>query len=613
MTLPTRSLLPRALAATTLAVALARAHAEPTPAPATPTPPPATEPLNPYAHETRAQKDARMAWFREARFGMFIHWGVYAVPQGEFEGKRNDGLGEWLLWIEKVPVERYKQYAAEFTAAQYDPEAWADLAQEAGMRYMVITSKHHDGFALFDSAVSTWDAVDSSPAKRDLIAPLADAARRRGLKFGLYYSQSQDWIHAGGGKMSMAEGTGWDEAHKGSFDDYLRRIAVPQVNEILARFRPDILWWDTPVWMDRDTDTDRARADLLIPSIRLSPGIITNDRLGRGYGGDTATPEQNIPATGYKDRDWEVCMTINDTWGFKSYDHNWKSSAELIRMLCDISGKGGNFLLNVGPTADGLIPPEITERLRAIGAWMKVNNEAIYGTVAGPFQRQPWGRATRRDHADGTTLYLHVFDWPTDGRLRVLGLRSLPASARLLANGTTLTATRDGDDLLIKLPASATDAVSSVIKLEIAGQLDVESVTLKPAADGTLTLLPPMAEIGSHEHGTPVIHGDRIENWTNAKASVQWTFRVPAAGTYEVIADASGEATTRLRLEIDRTATPAGETDIPLSGALDRYQPTPLGRVTVPAGTHTLTLQPAKDKKLWKTMNLRSVRLVPAQ
>lgn len=568
--------------------------------------------VNPYENETREQRNARMAWFREARFGMFIHWGVYAVPQGEYEGKRNGGLGEWLMWIAKIPVAKYKAYAPQFTASKYDPDAWAALAHEAGMRYIVITSKHHDGFALYDSEVSDWDAVNASGAKRDLIAPLAKATRERGMKFGLYYSQSQDWVHPGGGKMNKQEGEGWDDAHKGDFDTYLRDFAAPQVREILTNYKPDILWWDTPVWMDKGRPIDRERANHLIPLISLVPGIITNDRLGGGYGGDTTTPEQNIPAIGYKDRDWEVCMTMNDTWGFKSYDHNWKSSADLIRKLCDIVSKGGNFLLNVGPTAEGVIPPESVERLKDIGAWMKVNSEAIYGTTAGPFRRLPWGRCTRKTDGDRTTLYLHVFDWPVDGRLRVLGLHSVPESITSLAGGNSLSAARDGNDLVISLPDESPDSIVSVIKLQFASPLEVDAVTLKQDDQGVVTLTPPMAEIGSHEHGSPVATGEFIRDWNNTRATVQWTFKINQPGAFAVIADAAGHGSTRLRLDLNGVKSAAAEVDIALSGSLDAYQPTELGRITVgESGVHTLTLRPSREKDAWKPMQLRGIRLVP--
>ena len=267
--------------------------------------------------ETQQQRDARMKWWRDARFGMFIHWGVYAVPAGTYRDQQIGGIGEWIMRRAEIPVVEYRAFAKQFNPVKYDPDAWAALAKEAGMKYIVITSKHHDGFALFPSDVTDWDVADATPYGKDLIGPLADAARGQGLKFGLYYSQAQDWTHPGGAKAGLQDGDGWCEEHKGSFDKYLQEIAVPQAREILTRYRPEILWWDTPHLMTPE------RADQLRPLIGLRPGLITNNRLGGGFAGDTDTPEQHIPATGISGRDWETCMTMNGTWGYKSYDDNW--------------------------------------------------------------------------------------------------------------------------------------------------------------------------------------------------------------------------------------------------------------------------------------------------
>ena len=338
------------------------------------------------AEESVGQRDARMKWWHEARFGLFIHWGVYSVPAGTYRGKRISGIGEWIMNRGKIPVKEYKAFAKKFNPVKYDADAWVRLAREAGMKYIVITSKHHDGFAMFDSKVTDWDIADATPFGRDPLKELAAACRKHGLKLGFYYSQAQDWCHPGG----AAAGGHWDKAQDGDMDAYIRDIAVPQVREILSNYGPlAILWWDTPVGMNKE------RADMLRPLLALQPGIITNNRLGGGYRGDTDTPEQHIPATGMPGRDWETCMTMNNTWGYKSYDDNWKSVETLIRNLVDIASKGGNYLLNVGPTSEGLIPEPSIVRMRAVGRWMKLNGEAIYATGASPFKRLAWAAARK--------------------------------------------------------------------------------------------------------------------------------------------------------------------------------------------------------------------------
>ena len=207
-----------------------------------------------------------------------------------------------------------------------------------------------------------------------------------------------------------ASGGHWDKAQDGSMDEYIDKVAVPQVKEILSNYgKVDILWWDTP------TDMNKERAEKFLPVLAKYPNLITNNRLGGGYNGDTETPEQFVPATGFPGRNWETCMTMNDTWGYKSKDNNWKSTKEIIQTLIDIVSKGGNYLLNVGPTSEGLVPQPSIERLAEVGKWMKVNGTAIYGTTASPFSYLPWGRCTQK----GNKLYLHIFEWPKDGKISV--------------------------------------------------------------------------------------------------------------------------------------------------------------------------------------------------
>ena len=430
--------------------------------------------------EPPEQTEARLRWFREARFGLFIHWGVYAVPAGFWQGKPTGA--EWIMFQGKIPVTAYRAFARDFTAAKYDPEAWAQLAADAGVKYVVITAKHHDGFALFDSAVSDWNAVKASGAKRDLLSPLAAAVRARGLRFGVYYSQSQDWNNPGGGK---GRGAAWDDAQQGDFDDYLAKISLPQVRELVERLHPDILWWDTEYQMTPE------RARPFFDLVMSHPHLLHNSRLGGGVLGDFRTSEQRIPASAMLGRALEVNMTINRSWGYRSDDVNWKSPQELIRNLSDVASKDGNYLLNVGPTAEGVIPQPEIDRLLAMGRWLKVNGEAIYATRGGPFSTPlAWGRTTQKARADGgTTVYVHVWEWPGNGQILLPGIQLAARAGRMLAGGAAVATKVTADGLMVTLRGSAPDPDVSVVALEFAGPVEIKDAAPLPTdtgASGTL-------------------------------------------------------------------------------------------------------------------------------
>ena len=558
---------------------------------------------DPYADETPAQRDARMKWWREARFGMFIHWGVYSVPAGTYKGKQIAGIGEWIMNRGKIPVAEYRQFAKQFNPVKFNADQWAGIAKDAGMKYMIITSKHHDGFAMFDSKASPWNIVSATPFGRDPLKELAAACQKQGIKLGFYYSQAQDWNNPGG----AASGGHWDKAQDGDMDKYIANVAMPQVREILTNYGPiAVLWWDTPVGMNKQ------RAEMLLPLLKLQPGIIHNNRLGGGYRGDTETPEQFIPATGYPGRDWETCMTMNGTWGYKSYDNNWKSPETLIRNLVDIASKGGNYLLNVGPTSEGLIPEPSVERLREVGKWMKLNGEAIYGTTASPFKRLPWGRATKKVQDGTTVLYLHVFNWPEDGKLKVPGLNSDVAKAYLLSGPgkRALKTQRAASDVIISVPQAAPDNIASVVVLVVKGAPEVEQMPPGQTADGTISL--PASEA--------ICHGKRIKSeagrgqqnigyWTDPSEYVEWQFTVTKPGTFSVTGDLAATGNTSFIVAVgDKTLT----VNAPLTGDYKKYRKVNLGKIEIPAaGKASLTVKAVNDG--WRPLNLRSLMLKPAE
>ncbi|MCX6866378.1 MAG: alpha-L-fucosidase [Verrucomicrobia bacterium] len=559
--------------------------------------------------ETPEQHEARMKWFREARFGMFIHWGVYAVPAGVYAGQDIRGIGEWILKNATIPLSTYRGFAKDFTAAKYDPQAWADLAKEAGMKYVVITSKHHDGFALYDSAVSEWDAVNASGAGRDLLEPLAKAVRGNGLKFGLYYSQAQDWTHPGGAIMGIKTNQpGWDPAQTGDFANYIKTIAVPQTGEILSRFKPDILWWDTPVNMTPEL------AKPLNDLLAQVPGIISNNRLGGGYDGDTKTPEQYIPPRGYPGKMFEVCMTMNDTWGFKKNDHNWKSVTQILHNLSDIASKGGNFLLNVGPTADGVIPPESVDRLKAVGQWMKANGEAIYGTEASPFARRlAWGRVTRKLEGGKTRLYLHIWDWPEDGKLLLPTLKETPAAGRILTNNQPLQSAATADGLVVNLPGKATDPIISVAVLEFDRP---PTVTQQPfitvGADGNIRLNAFDADLHGGYTGTIKVEGSggdaHLTHWLDPNWRIEYVVSAPAAGDWLVEAEVVAPAAVSLLVKSGKKET---KVELAATGDDKSYKTVTLGTISLPAGQASLEFKGVQAE--WKPIQIRKVTLKPAQ
>ena len=436
--------------------------------------------------ETPAQKDARMAWWREARFGMFIHWGLYSVPAGTWDGKQIPSLGEWIMNNASIPVADYKALATQFNPTGFSAHDIVALAKSAGMKYIVITSKHHDGFAMFDSKANAFNIVAATPFHRDPLKELAEECRKQGLKLGFYYSQDQDWTAPGASAILRGNHDPvthhWDKAQDGDFDTYLHTKAIPQIKELLSNYGdfPAVIWFDTPT-----ANMTPARAAEIVALLNQHPNLIWNNRLGGGYKGDTETPEQTIPAQGFPGRDWESCMTINDTWGFKSYDTNFKSTETLLRNLIDIASKGGNYLLNIGPDSHGVVPQAEVDRLQAMGAWLKENGEAIYGTQptlfgaeAGAFSPTEkdrdgrpkfipawnWRSTTRADK-----IYLEIFAWPT-GAFHLENVPRKVTKAYLLTDPAhaPLKLTANGAALDIQLPAQAPDPIASVVVLETA-------------------------------------------------------------------------------------------------------------------------------------------------
>ncbi len=437
--------------------------------------------------------DPRAQWFQDARFGLFLHWGLYSVPAGEWKGQRMDYIGEWIGSRFRIPIAEYGRLAERFDPQDFDADAWVRLARRAGMRYLVYTAKHHEGFAMYGSRCDPYNIVDATPFGRDPLKELAAACRRHGMTLGLYYSQDLDWHEPHGGdpgpaypkNFGMSWGNDWDfpDYAAKNYAVYFEKKVKPQVRELLTGYGPiGLIWFDCPV------SISRAQSVELWDLVReLQPGCLVNTRIGHGLG-DYGSLGDNQAPSGPVEGVWETPATLNDTWGYKSFDHNWKSAAETLGALAGLAGQGVNYLLNIGPQPDGRLPQASIDILNEIGDWMEVYGEAIHGTRRSPFPCGfEWGWITRR--ADPPRLYLLLKDWPARP-LALSGLRNRVVAAReLAAPGAELPFRQavdgDVDELAVSLPAERPSPLP-VIALDLAGAPEADQRLI--AQDGVITL-----------------------------------------------------------------------------------------------------------------------------
>ncbi|MFH6991729.1 alpha-L-fucosidase [Flavobacterium sp. FlaQc-48] len=420
-----------------------------------------------YAQDMNEMWDSRVSgkenpnvqWFRDAKFGMFIHWGLYSKLAGEWKGKRYYGSGEWIMHKDqaKISVAEYEKVAQTFNPVKFNADEWSQLAKDAGIKYMVITAKHHEGFAMYDSKVTDFDIVDATPYKKDPMKALAKANVKRGIPFGFYYSQFTDWHEPNGGRNS------WDfDETKKDYQKYYREKSIPQIKELLTNYGPlGIVWFDTPGGMTREqtqTFVDELKA--------LQPKSLFSSRVGQGLGDYRDFGDSEVPPVPIKEP-WESVFTHNDSWGYIKHDMNFKTPEEIIRLLANVASKGGNLMLNVGPDGEGSIPEYSVKFLLETGKWLKKNGESIYATTYGLIPAQPWGVSTSKPGRQ----YLHVLNRPANGQLLIPDFKGQISKVYSLGDKKTVSWTKKGNDIWLALPKFDQSA-NVVFVVEYTGEIE---------------------------------------------------------------------------------------------------------------------------------------------
>jgi alpha-L-fucosidase len=477
--------------------------------------------------EVPIKPEKRMEWFRHDKFGMFIHWGPYSLLAGEWKGQRlpvSPGA-EWIMERFNIPVKDYREMARGMNPVNFDAERWVRLAKAAGMKYLVITAKHHDGFAMYHSRVTEYNIVDWTPFKRDPLKELSEVCRKEGIRFCVYYSHREDWDHPDG------YGNNWDyDRSKKDFRRYLEQKSKPQVRELLTNYGPLGL-----IWFDRGLYTPQQAEEFVNLVHSLQPDCLINGRVGnyaQELMGDYQDMDDNGMPTGGLGEDWETPQTLNSTWGYSKFDQQWKTPSVVVQRLVETVSKGGNYLLNIGPKADGTIPPPSVATLEEVGVWMRKNSESIYGTSACPLGEFPWGRCTVK----GQRIYLHVFSWPADAILRISGLNNhVQAVYALLDPSRKLPFRWEHRVLAVSLPAKSLDDHDTVVVLEISGQPDVDPPLVTQDSDSPFELdYEDAVTAGKAAKRFNRDGGFHISKWTNPSDSVTWRLLVSQTGSYKV-------------------------------------------------------------------------------
>ncbi|MES2330554.1 MAG: alpha-L-fucosidase [Bacteroidota bacterium] len=582
------------------------------------------EALNGWYKESLKRHEKRIQWWRDAKFGMFIHWGVYSLPGGEWKGKKVGGYAEHLMRKEKIPRAEYLQLAHQFNPVQFNAEQWVKNAKAAGMNYLIITAKHHDGFAMYDSKVSDFNIMQQTAWKHDPMADLSAACKKYGLKFGFYYSHAFDWEHPDapgndweyknpGGDLNLFDGRNWYDLHPELLTKavkYVNEKAIPQIKELLLKYHPDILWFDTPQKLPLSENVR------ILKAIReTDPNVVVNGRLVRGpnnlmmgdYKNTGDRPAEFAPVTG----DWEAIPTTNESYGYSKFDDSHKPVGFFIQLLAKAASRGGNLLMNIGPMGSGAFDVKDLNILKGIGSWVDKNRESIYQTHPSPLALQSWGVTTMKKNL----VYLHVFNWPTDGRLMVGGIKSNINKAYFLTDQTRKKLPIEflnAADITITVPLTARDTSNTVIVLDMKGDIETDS-TRFVASNVPTRLLAFDAELNGKGFGfgDGKSTGYFVEGWQTKDQSVSWFFRCVEPTMFKVVLKymASPETEGVSRIKVGDKVFTETVTPTQTGNSLITKE---LGMVKLDVAITEINIS-AIDIKKTELMKLLEIQLIPIE
>jgi hypothetical protein len=579
--------------------------------------------------DSRTNLDERLAWWREARFGMFIHWGVYSGLGNEFHGKKGGGYAEHIQRVLKIPISVYrKEVAGTFNPTNFNADEWVSLAKQAGMGYIVITAKHHDGFAMWPTKVNDYNIMDATPWKHDPMKDLKAACQQQGIRFGFYYSQAFDWGEKDGagndwdydnpGGDKLLGGKNWWETRPefmAHARKYVDEKAIPQLRELIRMYDPDILWFDTS---GKLPPSENLR---IMKAVReASPRVVISGRLVSGWGDydDTTDRPADFPP---HEGDWEAIPTTDESYGWNKFDTSHKPPSHFIQLLAKASARGGNVLLNIGPMGDGNIDPKDVSILKGIGDWWSVNGQSIRGTTRTPLAPQTWGESTRK----GNTLYLHVFNWPTNGELVVGGLKSDVSDAHLLArhliqHASTLKVERLNplDVKIENLPSTPPGEADFVIEANCSGDIEADPLRLLQPAFPTDTLRAFDGGLhGGLRFGPGKKTDDVVIDWKKTSQFISWPVRINAPAEYEVSvnydaeADSAGNVFMVTFTQPDEAKSDAAAESLTGVVKPGKQQTQSLGRIRCGAGSYIEIVVTARQIKGGELFRLRRLELHP--